>query len=224
MIRRQPGIPVKTMTDYSLDSFIKCPYTFYYQHILMLHPSQIEWRQMTQCMINHVVQHYYQLPQEEQNKLNIMKLIYNYWENIDSGLFQSQVHYYKVLAKTTDYLLRFLSNTKKNKPPLFLYQKFSTYIEELETDLTVTLDVVEWASHSFTVNTFLVEADEEIILFYHYLLVVFTNAAFGKLPVRIEINTVLDGKKHTFLPEKNDVVEGINFLDNFRSCIRNHIH
>ncbi|WP_257351024.1 hypothetical protein [Pseudalkalibacillus decolorationis] len=220
MTSRHPLVSVKTMTDYHLESFIRCPYKYYYQHVLLLNPIQVKWRQVIQFIINQVVQNFYQLPLDAQNKFNVLKLIDRYWKNVSPQLFESKVHYYMVLAKTTDHLLQFLSMKKKQKPPLFLYQKLNTYIEELETQLSLTIELAEWSTYSFTVKKFLVEADEEMIQLYNHLMVVFSNEAFGKLPEKIEINTLLEGKKYTFSPTMNNVAQGNMYLKYMKDLLQ----
>jgi hypothetical protein len=220
MTNRHPIVSVKTMTDYHLESFIRCPYKFYYQHILSLDSSQVKWRQVVQFIINQVVQNFYQLPLDTQNKLNVLKLIDRYWKNVNPQLFESKVHYYMVLAKTTDHLLQFLSIKRKQKPPLFLYQKLNTYIKELETQLSLTFELAEWSTHSFTLKKFLVEADEEMIQLYNHLMVVFSSEAFGKIPERIEIFTLLEGKKYTFLPTVKNITQGIMYLKYMKNLLQ----
>src|SRR4051794_2202884 len=151
MINTHPLVFVKTLTDYHLESFLKCPYKFYYQYILMLNSGQVKWRQVVQSIINQVVHNFYQLPPNAQNQLHIMKLIDRHWKHVSPKVFESKIHYYMVLAKTTDHLLQYLSMEKKQKPPLFLYQKLNTYIAELETQLPLTFDLAEWTPDSFTV-------------------------------------------------------------------------
>jgi hypothetical protein len=220
MTSSHPVISVKTMTDYHLESFIRCPYKFYYQHVLSLNPSQVKWRQVVQIIINQVVQNFYQLPPNAQHKLNLLKLIDRSWKNVSPQLFESKVYYYMVLAKTTDHLLQYLVMKKKQKPPLFLYQKLNTYIEEMETQLSLTFELAEWSPHSFTVKKFLVEADEEMIQLYYHLIVVFSNEAFGKLPDRIEIITLLEGEKYTYSPTMNNVTQGIMYLEYMKDLLQ----
>jgi hypothetical protein len=219
MINRHHQISMETMTDYHLESFIRCPYRFYYQHVLSLHTSQVKWRQVVQHLINQIVQNYYQFPKGEQNKSNILKLVDRYWENVNVKLFDSKIHYYTVLAKTTDYLLQSLTTRQSQEPPLFLFEKINTYINELETQLSLTLEVVEWSTKTFTIKKYLVEADEEMIRLYNQLLVVFSKEAFGKLPDRIEIITLLKGKTYRHSPTMNDISQGMSYLNYMKSLL-----
>ncbi|KMY52460.1 hypothetical protein AC625_21365 [Peribacillus loiseleuriae] len=208
------------MTDYYLESFIKCPYKFYYQHVLSLNSSQVKWRQVVQFIINQVVQNFYQLSQDSQNQLHVFKLIDKYWKNVSPQLFESKVHYYTVLAKTTNHLLQFLTVKKKQEPPIFLYQKMNIYNEELETQLSLTFELAEWSSHSFTIKKFLLEADAELIQLYNHLVVVVSNEAFGKLPERVEIITLLEGKSYTYSPTINSVAQGNQYLKNMKKLLQ----
>lgn len=223
MMRSQPQVTIKTITDYHLESFLRCPYRFYYQHILSLDSSQVRWRQLVQSIINQVVHSFYQLSPNEQNKFHILKLVDRYWENVNPQVFESKVHYYMVLAKTTDQLLKFLTAKNQQQPPLFLYEKMNTYVEELEIDLSLTFELVEWSNETFMVKKFLVEADEEMVQLYHHLLVVFSEKAFGKLPEKIEIITLLDGINYSFTPTMSNVEQGIVFLNKMKSYLKQPI-
>ncbi|QOR68051.1 hypothetical protein IM538_07945 [Cytobacillus suaedae] len=218
-INKQTQISIQTITDYHLESFIRCPYRFYYQHVLSVKTSKIKWRQAVQFIINQVVHKFYQLPFEEQHKLSALKLIESLWSIISSSIFDTKYHYYQVLAKTTDHLLQFLSARVSQTPPIFLYKKLSTYIEELETQLSLTFDVSEWSEKSFTIKKFLLEADEEMIHLYNHLLVVFSYKAFGKLPEKIEVVTLLKGETFTYSPSVDDLVKGITYLKYMKNVL-----
>jgi hypothetical protein len=220
MMNRHHLVSVKTMTDYHLESFIRCPYKFYYQHILSLNSSQVKWRQVVQLIINQVVQEFYKLPLDAQNKISVFNLIDRYWKNVSFRLFESKIHYYIVLAKITDHLLQFLSTKNNQKPLLFLYEKLNIYIEELETQLSLTFELAEWSTHSFTIKKHLVDADEEMIKLYNHLMVVFSEKAFGKLPERIEIINLLEGKKYTYSPTRDDVNQGIMYLNYMKNLLQ----
>jgi len=62
MIKRQQQISIETITDYHLESFIRCPYRFYYHHVLSVNSSQVKWRQVVQYIVNQTVYHFYKLP------------------------------------------------------------------------------------------------------------------------------------------------------------------
>lgn len=217
-----PQISIKTMTDYHLESFIRCPYKFYYQHVLQLNGSGMGWRQVVQYICNRVARQYYQLPSDARNNLNILKLIEKAWRPVSLRLFDSRLHYYMVIAKTTDHLLEYLSKDVHETSPLFLFQKLNANIEELETHLSITFDIAMWSEHSYTVKKFLIDADEQMLQLYSHLLIVFSHKVFEQLPEKISIITLLDGKEHVFLPKKEDVPTGIQYLQTMKYLLQRH--
>lgn len=135
-----------------------------------------------------------------------------HWKNIRVTVFDTKVHYYTVLAKTTDHLLQYLSMKKNEDQPLFLFEKLTSYIDELETHLSLTIELAEWSTRSFTIKKYLVDADEELIDLYNQLMVVFTYEAFEKLPERIEIVNLMKGRVYTYSPSISDVSKGIEYF------------
>lgn len=213
-------ISVKTMTDYHLETFIRCPYKFYYQFILGKKNGELTWRQMVQFSVNNIVCDYYRLPVREQNKLNLLKLIDHYWEPIHIGLFENKIEYYLVLAKVTDHLLHFLSTEEIIHPPLFLYEKLHTSVEEISTTIALTFEVGEWTKNAFIIKKYLLDADESMVTLYSYLTVIFSHKAFGVLPEKIELLSLIDGKQHVLCPTEHDVAEGFKYLEFMKSHLQ----
>jgi len=214
-------ITIKAISDDHLVSFLRCPYQFYYQYLLKLDSYQVKWRQLVQSVINQVIRHFHQLPPTEQHKVSILKLVDSYWKNVSPQVFESRQHYYMVLAQTTDHLLQLLTKRKKQNPPLFLYRKINTYVEELETNLSLTYDLAKWRSQSFSVTKYLVEADEEMIELYQHLMVVFSYKAFNKLPEEIEVITLLEGKSYLCSPTEENYTQGIMYLQYMKNMLLN---
>ncbi|MCM3668592.1 PD-(D/E)XK nuclease family protein [Mesobacillus maritimus] len=172
------------------------------------------------CSVDHqIVQEYYQLPLSEQKKLNVLKLIDRYWQKINPMLFDNPIQYYTVVAKITDHLLRFLESKEETTLPLFLFKKLDAYIDELESRVSLTFEVVEWFTYSFKIKKFLVEADREMVELYHYLMVVFAKKAFRKIPEQVEVINLLEGKRYTFTPSEEEVQRGILYLTYLKESV-----
>ncbi|NSL50222.1 hypothetical protein [Calidifontibacillus erzurumensis] len=206
-------------TDY-IESLIRCPHKFFHQHHLSFDTKQEKRRKIVQQVINQVIKEYYLLLPEMKNKFNFLKLIDKYWKNIHPNIFESRADYYIHLAKITDHLLQFLTVDRQKRPPLFLYQTFNAYIEDLGTELSLTFEVGEWTKDSFIVKKFLVEADEYLMNLYHNLIVVFSHEAFGKLPEKIEMITLLEGKKHTLPVTSEQVTRGKQYLSLLKNFLK----
>lgn len=202
---------MKSLTEEHLKEFITCPYKFYYEYIEKK-KRPMDWRQMVQHVVNQVVYTYYRLPDERRHSTNVLFLIEQYWTKVPLSLFESRIHYYMVAAKITDYLMQNLTAESDKTPPLFLFEKFRAHIQELDVDLSLTFDVAEWSSSSFVVKKYLVEAKEDMLKLYYYLTVVFSEKVFQKIPERIEVITLLDGKKHSFFPSAETIDEIASYL------------
>ncbi|PMC40505.1 hypothetical protein CJ195_01970 [Bacillus sp. UMB0899] len=206
MMNENNQIVEKYMIQDHLESFIKCPYQVYYPQLL--HEKERMWRQNIQSVINTIVHTYYQLPLQDQTKLSALKLIYQHWNHVRFDFFLSGEEYYMVLAKITDHLLQFLS-TKSKQSPLFLYEKLYTYVKGIESQLCITIELAEWSTKSFSVKKFLLEADQHLMERYHHLVSVFSHEALGILPEKVEIVSLLDGRKSIFYPIDQDIPKGV---------------
>ena len=72
-------ISIKTMTDYHLYDFMRCPHKFYFRHIKE-EPSSFEWQQIAQMIVNQIINEYYTLPLGQQTKIVLLILIEKYWK------------------------------------------------------------------------------------------------------------------------------------------------
>jgi hypothetical protein len=202
---------IQSMTEENLKDFITCPYKFYFE-LIEKKKKSINWRQIVQHVVNKVVYSFYQLPEKSRHSINVLRLIDEYWGKVSPQIFESRVQYYMVIAKITDYLLVNVHAESKKTPPLFLFEKLTTYIEELDVDLSLTFDVAEWSDSTFVVKKYLVDATPEMLTLYYHLSIVFSEKVLKRTPKSIEVVTLLDGKKHVFIPTPEDLEKGLHYL------------
>ncbi|GAM12390.1 hypothetical protein [Mesobacillus selenatarsenatis] len=193
----------KLLTDYHLETFLECPYKFYHRFVVGKKISEYSWREAVQNSVNLIVHQYYSLPTKARSKVTVLRLIQQYWDQIPLHLFQDKAHYYTILAKTTDHLLQSLTSREIKSSPLFLYEQFQTSLDEI--NVSIRFEVGNWSDRSFTVSKYLLEADESMVHLYTYLTILFSNQAFGMLPEKVEVITLLDGKHSQYYPDENDV-------------------
>ena len=95
-------IAIKTMTDYHLYDFMRCPHKFYFRHIKRREPSSFEWQQIAQMIVNRIINEYYITgrPTNENCTFNINRKVL---EKVRVNMFASKMEYYIVLAKLTDH-------------------------------------------------------------------------------------------------------------------------
>ncbi|WP_340373234.1 hypothetical protein [Peribacillus sp. FSL E2-0218] len=220
MMGKEYRVSIATLTDYHLQDFIRCPYQFYFHHIEGKSAAQHNWRKMVQFVINQVVSRYYKLPLESQTTKTVMELIDEHWRVIDVRQFESKIQYYLALAKISDHLNQFLTSGKNEYPPLFLYEKLNMTIDELGTDLSLTLEVAEWSSNSFIIKKYLVDTTEDMNILFIHMISVFCQKAFGQLPERIEIISLMDGKLKPYIPIMEDVSDGLEYLNIIKNLLQ----
>ena len=220
MTEKHYFLDIKTISDDHLETFIRCPQQFLYQHIIKEKTSEAKWVEVIQYVMNQVVRNFYRLPKKEQTPYAVMSIIQQYLKLVRTDYFSSKSEYYTVIAKVTDHLLKFLTADNMEHSPFMLYEKINTYIEELQTKLSITFEVVEWSNQSFRIKKFLLSEDNSIIQLFNSLVTVFSKKVFGKMPEEIIVYTVLDGKKHVYKPCEKDVEEGLAYLQLLKGMVK----
>lgn len=197
-----------------ISNYISCPHYFHCNNQVTPEVNEFDWLSLTQVVVNDIVSDFFQLSNDKRIPLEILKLINNHFEQVDIELFHSVVHYYTVLAKVTDYLIQHLLLERDSKAPLFLFEKVS--ICHMNRLFNLTIDVASWSPTSFIIKKYLVEADEKMLESYWKSVTYFSQLAFGKIPERIEVISLDNGRRYTFNPNE-DKVEKLVYSNCF-SC------
>jgi len=216
----QGKISIKTMTDYHLYDFMRCPHKFYFRHIKRREPSSFEWQQMVQSIVNQIIIDYYTSPVEKQTTMLLLKRLEKHWDKVRIGMFASKAEYYIVLAKLTDHLIQFVKNDAGKTPPLFLYEKLQTYMDELGVHISLTFEVGEWSTQSFVIKKYVVDANEEMLALFQKLTAVFSYKVFGILPERIEVVNLIEGTRYESVPKEQDIMDGMNDLYRMKEMLQ----
>ncbi|MBO1578279.1 hypothetical protein [Bacillus sp. XF8] len=220
----QGKISIKTMTDYHLYDFMRCPHKFYFRHIKRREPSSFEWQQMIQAIVNQIISDYYTSPVVKQTTVLLLELLERHWSKVRIGMFSSKAEYYIVLAKLTDHLLQFVKHDASKTPPLFLYEKLQTYMEELGVHISLTFEVGEWSAQSFVIKKYVVDANEEMLALCQKLTAVFSYKAFGVLPEKIEIVNLIEGTRYDYVPKEQDIIVGMSDLHRMKEMLQQPEH
>lgn len=206
--------PLEKLNLEEISNYISCPHYFHCNNQVTPEVNEFDWLSLTQVVVNDIVSDFFQLSNDKRISLEILKLINNHFEQVDIELFNSVAHYYTVLAKVTDYLIQHLLLERDSKAPLFLFEKVS--ICHINRLFNLTIDVASWSPTSFIIKKYLVEADEKMLESYWKSITYFSQLAFGKIPERIEVISLDNGRRYTFNPNENKVEKLIN--SNCFSC------
>lgn len=214
---------IKTIADYHLEEYMRCPFQFYYRHLLGKGAICLNWRQMAQHAVHQVIHDFYKSPLEARSSVKILELIHKHWmKRVD--LFHSRSHYFTVLGEITNNLLFALLEERDIEQPLFLFEKFRIHSEELQIDLAMTLHVAEWSADSFILRKYMVDAKPGYCYSYKHMAVLFSEKAFGLLPEKIEIIQLLNGKKFVYYPERKDLSEAIEYFQLTKDVLKEPHH
>ncbi|CEH30181.1 hypothetical protein AM501_11750 [Aneurinibacillus migulanus] len=211
-------ISVKTLTDRHMEEFIRCPYQFYLRQKKKGQLESYTWKQVVQRIVRQIIEHYFQFPAQARSVSGILKLIDMYWIKQPS-LFESKGHYYTVLAHVSNYLVQYLLEDCQADPPLMLFEKVKVTSKELALDLSITLQIVQGTGSSFVIKKFTLEEDEESFTSYKHIAVLFSQEAFGILPERIEIISLLSGKRKSWHPVSSDVAPALTYITVIRDLL-----
>ncbi|MDT2045107.1 hypothetical protein CHN50_13065 [Priestia aryabhattai] len=208
----QLKVQIKTLASHHIEEFIQCPYKFYQRQLRDRKQQLADWRDFVGVTVHKVVKEYYLKAPYERSSYLILKLIEKYWSKLSPDLFQSQIHYYEVLASVSDYLLAFLMSEWQDDTPLFVYEKYGVYVPELETNISLLIDAAYWSGSSYEVTKFLLDDQLEVKEMMTAFIVVFTKHAFNRVPKAIHFYSLLTGRRETVHIEPEDYSQSIRKL------------
>lgn len=218
MTRTLPNVAIKTLTDEHVQNFVGCPLKFYYETILRK-SGKLQWRQMLQFVVHHVVKQYFQMDITRRTPTTVLQLLTRQLTRIKVDMFDSQEQYYMVMAQVTDHLMHFLSENRHVCHPIFLREKLSLFSQEMGVNLSLTIDVGEWNSE-LTIKKFIVAEEHDVIESFKHMATVFAKEAFHYVPKRIEFYSLLSGETFVYHLEEGDYEKSLHYLQLLKAAMQ----
>ncbi|MGM7634425.1 hypothetical protein [Bacillus sp. Hm123] len=216
----QYSLSIRTISDQHFKEVINCPHKYFYRYIKGVKSKKVEWKKVMQYIVNQVVIQYFQIPPSKRTTSRVLELIHQHVSPLTVAIFDSKMHYYTVIANVTDYLVQELTTNYGTLPPVFVHEKFRQHIQELDTYLSLTIEVGEWHRESYQVTKYLVDTNEELIKLYRYLTIVFCEKSFHQLPSSVRIVSLLNNKEYCYSPCSEDMEVGIRYLQTLKEMIK----
>jgi hypothetical protein len=213
-------VPTLAIKDFLLEEWIRCPYKYYQKNIMGIRVEHLNWRQMAQYGVNHVINDYYTLPNRDKTELSILKFIERRWTN-KIHIFYSNLHFREVRSQVTGNLIYALLEDRhaNSFPPLILFESFKVYVEEIDAYLSMIFQVVKGSNTSYVIKKYIIDEDPDVINLFKHLAVIFCNKAFAKLPETIEIHLLLSGENLVFTPSESEVAAALDYLSLIKQLI-----
>ncbi|ANB62105.1 hypothetical protein [Anoxybacteroides amylolyticum] len=150
------------------------------------------WKQAVEGVVKQIIFHYYQASPSLRSASFILRLINRYWKTLDQHLFDSPVHYYTVLVKTTDHLLHFLQPTVDC---FLLFERVEYGAKRMKK--SIEIDMAYNDKGKGVVCKFFLETDETFCSRY-FSCVVAACRDLGIVLSKVEFYSLLTGERKVF--------------------------
>ncbi|WP_409341820.1 hypothetical protein [Paenibacillus sp. MBLB4367] len=198
------------LLDYEMEQYWQCPDCFKRKRSNG-HSCGPSWQHLVQYAVNHAINDYYMLPSEQRTAIGILNSLDKRWTNKVKS-FRSKEHFERVQKIVKHYLVIHLLRDSGGMEPFSLFEKHSVRLPELDAELSMIVQVAEWGTTSFVLKKFIVHDDPNVVRAFLHTAVAICDRAFGRLPERIEVHTLLQGTTYTAVPVEEDVPASLDYL------------
>lgn len=163
------------------------------------------WKQAVEAAVKKIIIKYYQTSPSRRSAALLLKLVEQTWKKIDKNLFDSLAHYYIVLAKMLDHILRFLHPLRDgNCCPFLLFERMEYVSKQLKAKIILDIDIIYSENEGYTIRKFMLEEDEQFQNRYKQAALIICKEVFQKLPEKIEFYSLLNGTCHVVTIAEQD--------------------
>ncbi|XEC95456.1 hypothetical protein AB6A23_02450 [Paenibacillus tarimensis] len=201
--------------DYKLEELLRCPYRYHKREKNGGAGRRLNWRQHVQYAVGHIVNDYYTLPAEARWPGVVSRLADRRWP---AGVkqFQSVEHYERTKLRAVSNLTLFLESEEGARVPMMLFEQWEAYHPDLQVNLSVIFQAVFAeggpADTGYVIHKYVVNDDDQLFEAYGHLMTVYCSIAFPELPKRIEVLSVLNGKRHIIIPDSGSLGLSLDYM------------
>ncbi|WP_127498843.1 hypothetical protein [Paenibacillus glycanilyticus] len=201
--------------DYKLEELLRCPYRYAKrQGAAPSAKAEVNWVQLAQVAVSQVVNAFFMTPEGERSHFSIPDTLDRWWTN-KLAKFESPEHYWLIRQRLIDGLHSLLAS-EQSTTPIILFEQHRVFVPELRVELMQIFQAVLKSDNGhpsdYIVRKYLVDEEEEIIALFQHLTAVFCSSAFGRLPYRIEVLSVLSGNRLIVYPDKKSLEKSLDYM------------
>lgn len=208
--------------DYKLEELLRCPERFAKMKSGSKREGDVNWRQMVQFAASHCVNDFYRLSEAARTPEAIEASVEHWWTNRNYK-FHSDEHYLQMKQQIKVQLRAFLLDGSCPSTPIVFYEQLATYVEELDLEISQIFHLISGepggAADDYIVQKLAVDVDEESLDLLFHMTSVFCMSAFEKLPARIEVLSLLCGKRVTFVPDEKSLESSYDYMFLIKSLL-----
>ncbi|UQZ32323.1 hypothetical protein C2I18_01430 [Paenibacillus sp. PK3_47] len=172
------------------------------------------WRQQVQYAVGHTLNDYYSLQPEVRRETPVQFLMERRWPPKGTA-FSSLLHYWDVKTRVADELMRIASVNHLEDIPIKLYEQWHVPVPELSLELAMIFQLA-WGSKAegrcLNIQKFMVSSHEDVVTAFLHMSNVFCHYAYGEPAERIEIYSLLDGRRHLFDGTCVSLAESVDYV------------
>ncbi|WP_338554220.1 hypothetical protein [Paenibacillus sp. KS-LC4] len=205
---------VKLIEDYKLEELLRCPYRFIKRQTAKKRAGEVNGRQLMQFAVSHIVNDFYELPPHARTA-NVVKRLAERWWTPRVAKFDNAEHYWDAKLQAIVHLTAFLLE-EQEAAPIIQFEQHRTFVEPLDMELTQIFQIVAedpyGTNTDYIVQKFVVDEDEDVIVTFQHMTAVFCDSAFGKLPSRIDVLSVMSGQRISYYPSEADIAQSLDYM------------
>lgn len=210
---------MRLIEDYKLEELLRYPYRYGTGQQKRRQHHDVNWQQLAQYAVSYVVDDYYKLSPNNRTIDRLKELIEHRWTN-RAYKFESGHHFSQVKSTVTASLVKLLvEGERREQYPIISFEQWGTYISALDLNLTMILQTVfaeksagDLEPSAYSIQKYMVDADEEVIQAFRHMAAVFGQSAFGRPPERIDVISLLSGEQYRFQPDEGMLEQSVDFL------------
>lgn len=206
---------VLRVEDYKLEELLRCPQKFAKSKSGRKKKGDVNWQQLVQFAASHSVNDFYKHPKEARSKAAIHASVDHWWTNRNYK-FHSNEHFLQMKQAIKEQLTNFLLGGSCPDMPIIFYEQMTAYIEELDLEISQIFHLVSvdpaGAADDYIVQKLAVAMNADTLQLLFHMTSVFCMSAFEKLPSRIEVLSLLTGKKEVFVPDEQSLEHSYDYM------------
>lgn len=213
---------VLRVEDYKLEELLRCPDRFARNKKGSKRESEVNWRQMVQFAASHSVNDFYGMPEGARTQAAIEASVERWWTNRNYK-FHSDEHYLQMKHTVKKQLTDFLLGGSCPGMPIIFYEQLTAYVDELDLEISQIFHLVsvdpEGGADDYIVQKLAVDVDEDSLGLLFHMTSVFCMSAFDKLPARIEVLSLLSGKRIVYVPDEDSLERSYDYMYLIKSLL-----
>ncbi|TXK76334.1 hypothetical protein [Paenibacillus sp. N3.4] len=213
---------IRLIEDYKLEAFMVDRLQTIDSRPSKQPKKDVKWSQLVQYAVNYVIHDLYALPQEQRTAECVAALVENRWTNRHYK-FESFAHFKACKQLVIDNLTKYVKQMPCSIHPILLFEQWRSTIPPLNVELSMIFQVAFMPPASeasgLVIQKFIVEDQVTLISTFVHMTAVFCLHAFGHIPDRIEVYSMLSDNVYSYRPHRENISSSYDYMKLVASCL-----